>query len=70
MSWCGGRVCCKIYRDKKFCRKSEHAENHVPCDCRHARFRCEVEPCGIEDHCGEHAIMRKAAVRSDHDAPL
>ena len=63
MSWCGGKVCCEIYRKKIFCRKGNHAEDHEPCDCRHARFRCEVETCGMEDRCGEHDILTSGGVR-------
>ena len=43
MSWCGGRIYCEIYRQKKYCRRGDHAEEGEPCDCRHAKFACEVE---------------------------
>ena len=52
MSWCGGRVCCAIYREKVYCRRGNHADEYTPCDCRHARYRCEVEACaGKGDWC-------------------
>lgn len=51
MSYCGGRVCCEIYRDKKYCRRGDHADNGVPCDCRHAKWACEVDACSIADKC-------------------
>lgn len=60
MSWCGGRVCCEIYRDKKYCRRGNHAADSKPCDCRHARFACEVNEChGAGDWCpGPEAVTR------------
>lgn len=51
MSFCGGKVCCEIYRDKKYCRRGDHAENGEPCDCRHAKWACEVDACSIADKC-------------------
>lgn len=47
---CSGKVYCKIYRDKKYCRK-EHEENWNECDCRHAAKRCEVDYCAFSDRC-------------------
>lgn len=52
MSWCGGRVCCDIYRDKRFCRKASRKDDDTPCDCRHAKYACEVNEChGAGDWC-------------------
>ncbi len=53
MSWCGGKIECEIYRDKKYCRRRDHADEFTPCDCRHAKYLCEVEECSMEKNgCG------------------
>lgn len=46
MSWCGGKIFCRIYREKVYCRKGSHADETKPCDCRHACYYCEVAYCG------------------------
>ena len=51
MSWCGGRVYCEIYRQKKYCRRGDHAEEGKPCDCRHAKWGCEVGACSLMEKC-------------------
>ena len=51
MSYCGGKVCCEIYREKKYCRKGDHADEGKPCDCRHAKWACEVNECSLADKC-------------------
>ena len=49
MSFCAGKVYCEIYREKKYCRRGNHADEGKPCDCRHAKFACEVEECIFAD---------------------
>lgn len=51
MSYCGGKVCCEIYREKRFCRRGDHADEGEPCDCRHAKWACEVNECSLADKC-------------------
>lgn len=51
MSWCGGKVCCEIYREKRFCRRGDHADEGEPCDCRHAKWACEVGECSLMRKC-------------------
>lgn len=51
MSWCGGRVDCEIYRQKKYCRRGDHAEEGEVCNCRHAKYTCEVEDCSLIKMC-------------------
>lgn len=49
MSCCEGKIKCKIYRDKKYCTKS--VDEYKECNCRHARFKCQVEQCVYENQC-------------------
>lgn len=61
MSACAGKINCEIYRQKKYCRKAEAAEEDRECKgCRHARRQystshcrlawrqCDVEYCPFE----------------------
>ena len=48
---CAGAIYCKIYRDKRYCKKEHTSHNQQPCACRHAALRCDVEYCGFADMC-------------------
>ena len=56
MSMCAGRIDCVIYRDKKYCSKAT-VDNYHECNCRHARYGCEVTRCSMEEYC--HGRMKK-----------
>lgn len=53
MSMCAGKVCCEIYRDKKYCRTAtKAADNYSECNCRHAVNPCETDRgCALQDIC-------------------
>lgn len=52
MSMCRGKRFCEIYRDKKYCQKrTEREDPNGICDCRHARWSCEIGECGIGEDC-------------------
>lgn len=52
MSFCAGKVYCRIYREKWYCNKGKAAAEGRECDCRHARYACEVNEChGAGDWC-------------------
>ena len=52
MSFCAGKVYCRIYREKWYCNKGKAAAAGRECDCRHARYGCEVGECGgIQNGC-------------------
>ena len=43
MSMCEGNIYCEIYRNKKYCHRTEAASEYRECiGCRHAKRRCEV----------------------------
>lgn len=43
---CAGRAYCKLYKDKSQCKKvAERQKDNGICDCRHARYLCEVDDC-------------------------
>lgn len=43
---CIGKTCCKLYDDKTKCKKVTEREDHNGiCNCRHARYLCEVKEC-------------------------
>ena len=49
---CSGKTQCKIYREKKYCRKLDVKQKEYDiCDCRHAALACEVGRCVMEDVC-------------------
>lgn len=52
MSMCAGEIYCEIYRDKKYCKTQEKMKERGRCECRHARYLCEVEPCAFWEYCG------------------
>lgn len=49
MSMCAGKTYCKIYRDKKYCKKKAEENLYGECNCRHAVRKCETE-CGCSMH--------------------
>lgn len=58
MSGCVNRY-CEIYRDKKYCAKAKEKDAYGSCDCRHAKYACEVgEHCIFEEMCGSKGIPR------------
>lgn len=43
---CIGKTCCKLYDDKTKCKKvKEREDSNGVCNCRHARYLCEVKEC-------------------------
>lgn len=59
MSMCEGNIYCEIYRNKKYCHRTEAASEYRECiGCRHAKRRCEVGNCvfEIDGLCRERAI--------------
>ena len=52
MSWCNGKTYCEIYRNKVYCNRGNRSDNGKLCDCRHAKYLCQVEYCKtIESLC-------------------
>ena len=46
MGMCEGKTVCEIYRDKKYCSKSdEKRSKYGVCDCRHAILPCDIGEC-------------------------
>jgi hypothetical protein len=43
---CIGKTFCKLYEDKSKCKKvTEREDSNGICNCRHARYLCEVKEC-------------------------
>lgn len=57
MGMCSGKVYCKIYRDKKYCKKSDAKGDYKECNCRHARALCQVSICGFSEDCPQKRFM-------------
>ena len=70
MSMCAGEIYCEIYRDKKYCRAQDKKKDRERCECRHARFLCEVERCAFGEFCGDKGREEVRAIRKLRDAML
>lgn len=57
MSACTGEDRCEIYRDKKYCKAQDKKNEQGHCNCRHARYLCEVERCPFREFCGDKEIQ-------------
>ena len=61
MSMCAGKTDCEIYRDKRFCRRSEvRQDEYRVCRCSHARMPCQIGSCSLTDICEQYSIMKEA----------
>jgi len=70
MSMCAGEIYCEIYRDKKYCRAKDKKKDRERCECRYARFRCEVETCAFREFCGDKGRQEVKAIRALRDVML
>ena len=70
MSMCEGETYCEIYRDKEDCRAQEKKKERNRCECRHARFLCEVGTCAFREFCGDKGRQEVKTIRALRDAML